>query len=41
MATIYMPFAELVDIEKELERLNGEKAKMTQGNRKSRKETFK
>ena len=27
-ATIYMPFAELVDIEKELERLNGEKAKM-------------
>ena len=27
-ATIYMPFAELVDIAKELERLNGEKAKM-------------
>ena len=27
-ATIYMPFAELVDVAKELERLNGEKAKM-------------
>ena len=27
-ATIYMPFAELVDVAKELERLNGEKTKM-------------
>lgn len=27
-ATIYMPFAELVDVAKELERLNGEKIKM-------------